>query len=107
LTDFERVLATGIATSEETASISKIISALQARAEAARDVLPPPEVQTPQQETETASRAESNERLGGGTDVRVGQLYDAGDYQKAVDAITRGLKKEQLSTLTRPTCISD
>jgi tetratricopeptide (TPR) repeat protein len=94
LTDFERVLAAGVATPEETAAISKTISALQARAEAGRDVFPPQEAQAPQQEAETAPReAESNERLRGGTDGGVGQLYDAGDYQKAVDAITRGLKK--------------
>lgn len=81
LTEFERVLAAGIATPEETASISKTVSALRAHVESERDALP-------QQE------AESNESIGaGGTDVRPGELYSAGDYQKAVDAITRGLKK--------------
>jgi protein dithiol oxidoreductase (disulfide-forming) len=80
LTEFERVLAAGIATPEETASISKTVTALRAQLESERDALP-------QQETE------SNERIGAGTDVRPGQLYSAGDYQKAVDAITRGLAK--------------
>jgi tetratricopeptide (TPR) repeat protein len=46
-----------------------------------------PEAGPSQRETE------SNESIGAGTDVRPGQLYSAGDYQKAVDAITRGLKK--------------
>ena len=68
LTEFERVLAAGIATPEETASISKTVAALR-------------------------SQAESNERIGAGTDVGPGELYSAGDYQKAVDAITRGLAK--------------
>jgi tetratricopeptide (TPR) repeat protein len=80
LTEFERVLAAGLATPEEAASVSKTVAALRAQVESERDALP-------QQE------AESNESIGAGTDVRPEQLYSAGDYQKAVDAITRGLKK--------------
>ncbi len=87
LTDFERVLATGIATPEETASISKTVSALRTRVESKRDALPQQEAEPSQQETD------SKESIVAGTDVRPGQLYSAGDYQKAVDAITSGLKK--------------
>jgi hypothetical protein len=101
LTEFERVLATGIATPEETASISKTVSALQARAGSERNALAQQDAKSPQQEAESAQREaespqrepQSNENLGAGADVRLGQLYYAGDYQKAVDAITRGLKK--------------
>jgi tetratricopeptide (TPR) repeat protein len=87
LTEFERVLAAGIATPEETASISKTVSALRAHVESERDALPQQEAESSQRETE------SDESIRAGTDVRPGQLYSAGDYQKAVDAITRGLKK--------------
>src|SRR5580704_3948500 len=69
-TEFERVLAAGIATPEETASISKTVSALRAQ-ESGRDALPQREAEPLQQETETS------ERIGAGTDVRPGQLYSA------------------------------
>jgi tetratricopeptide (TPR) repeat protein len=87
LTEFERVLAAGIATPEETASISKTVSALRAHVESETDALPQQEAEPSQRQTE------ANESVRAGTDVRPGQLYSAGDYQKAVDAITRGLKK--------------
>jgi tetratricopeptide (TPR) repeat protein len=101
LTEFERVLAAGIATPEETASISKTMSALRARVQPERDVLPQQAAESSQQQADIAQpeagssqrETESNESIGAGTDVRPGQLYSAGDYQKAVDAITLGLKK--------------
>jgi tetratricopeptide (TPR) repeat protein len=100
LTDFERVLAAGVATPEETAAIAKTVSALQTRAESDRNALAQREADSAQQEaeprlaTESPQReTESDESLGAGTDVGVGQLYYAGDYRKAVDAISRGIKK--------------
>jgi tetratricopeptide (TPR) repeat protein len=101
LTEFERVLAAGIATPEETASISKTVSALRAHAESETDALPQEEAESSRHQADIAQResepsqreTEFNESIGAGTDVSPGQLYSAGDYQKAVDAITRGLKK--------------
>ncbi len=101
LTDFERVLAADVATPEETAAISNTVSALRTQVESARDALAQHEAESKQQEAESAPReaastqrvTESNESIGDSTDTRLGQLYYAGDYQKAVDAITRGLKK--------------
>jgi tetratricopeptide (TPR) repeat protein len=100
LTEFERVLAAGVATPEETASISKTVSELRSHVESERDALPQQEAESSQHQADIAQatkpsqqETESNERIGAGTDVRPGQIYSAGDYQKAVDAITRGLKK--------------
>jgi tetratricopeptide (TPR) repeat protein len=100
LTEFERVLAAGIATPEETASISKTVAALRVQVESERDALPQQEAESSQHQADIAQatepsqqKTESNERIGAGTEVRPGQLYSAGDYQKAVDAITRGLAK--------------
>jgi tetratricopeptide (TPR) repeat protein len=99
LTDFERVLATGIATPEETATISKTVSALQARAESDRDALPRQETESQQQEVETPHQEAETSR-GGELDLKLGELYYGfGDYQKAVDAITRGLRKHPVAHL--------
>ena len=95
LTDFERVLATGAATPEETTTISKIVSTLQAHVGSQSDQLPEQKSDaTPQEAESTQQEPESNEARGGTLDVRLGELYYGfGDYQKAVDAITRGLQK--------------
>jgi tetratricopeptide (TPR) repeat protein len=95
LADFERVLATGIATPEETAIISKTVSALQARAEPSRDALPLQEVETPPQESDAPQReAEPKGTRAGDLEVKLGEVYyGVGEYQKAIDEITRGLQK--------------
>jgi tetratricopeptide (TPR) repeat protein len=99
LTDFERVLATGIATPEETATISKTVSALQAHAESDRDALTRQETESQQQEN-PQQEAQSNDSRGGNLDLKLGELYYGfGDYQKAVDAITRGLRKHPVAHL--------
>jgi tetratricopeptide (TPR) repeat protein len=92
LTDFERVLATGIVTPEENAFITKTLSTLQARPEADREDL---RAQAEPREEETLPlAADSSGSRAGDLDVRLGELYFGfGDYQRAVSAIGRGLQK--------------
>ena len=93
LTDFERVLATGAATPEETALISKTVSALQARVESDKNVLPQPEAEAPLPEVAAPSPAgHAPQRLALSNETRE-------DYQQAVDAITRGLRKGSIAHL--------
>jgi tetratricopeptide (TPR) repeat protein len=101
LTDFERVLATGIATPEEVASISKTVSALRAHAESNGGVLAQREAEAAPQEAESPPREpQSNGSGGGELDVKLAELYYGfGDYEKAVAAITRGLRKGSIAHL--------
>ncbi len=86
LTDFERVLATGAATPEETALISKTVSALQVRVESEKNIPPLPEAVAP------APAAQAPQRVALSNESRE-------DYQQAVDAITRGLRKGSIAHL--------
>jgi tetratricopeptide (TPR) repeat protein len=83
LTDFERVLATGAATPEETALISKTVSALQARVASEKNVLPQPEAEAPLPEA-------------AGLPLSIETRENS---QQAVDAITRGLRKGSIAHL--------
>jgi tetratricopeptide (TPR) repeat protein len=93
LTDFERVLATGAATPEETALISKTVSALQARVESEKNILPLPEDVAPAPESAAPSTTvQAPPQVALSNESRE-------DYQQAVDAITRGLRKGSIAHL--------
>ena len=94
LTDFERVLATGAATPDETALISKTISALQARIEWDKNSLPLPEAAAPSPEAAASVTADRPPQL---VAALPNETREA--LQQTVEAITRGLRKGSIAHL--------
>ena len=99
LTDFERVLATGAATPEETALISKTVSALQARVASDKNVLPQPETEAPLPETAGLQEVTAPSPAGHAPQRVAVSNETRENYQQAVDAITRGLRKGSIAHL--------
>jgi tetratricopeptide (TPR) repeat protein len=77
LTDFERVLATGIATPEEVASISRTVSALRAHAESNGDVLAQREAEAPPQEAESIAHLDEAYVYLGLAEQKLGNIAEA------------------------------
>jgi tetratricopeptide (TPR) repeat protein len=92
LTDFERVLATGAATPEETALISRTVSTLQARVEPDKNILPLPEATGPPEVAAPSPAGQPPQRVALSSESREAN-------QQAVEAITRGLRKGSIAHL--------
>jgi hypothetical protein len=82
-----KAVSTGVIKDEHKERTTRLLDAMQARADSDRKGLPQQEI-------------ESNESSVGDLDIKLGEVYFGfGYHQKAVDAITRGLRKRSVAHL--------
>jgi tetratricopeptide (TPR) repeat protein len=83
----EKAMSTGVIKDDHKERTNRLLTALKARADADRKGL-------------AQEDAEASKNPAGELDVKLGEVYYGfGDYQKAVDAISRGIQKGQIKHL--------
>jgi len=83
----ERAMSNGVIKEEHKERTNRLLTALKTRAEADKKGL-------------AQEEAEASKSPGGELDVKLGEVYYGfGDYQKAVDVISRGIQKGQIKHL--------
>jgi tetratricopeptide (TPR) repeat protein len=83
----EKAMSSGVLKEEHKERTNRLLTALKARAEADKKGLPQED-------------AEAQKSAAGELDVKLGEVYYGfGEYQKAVDAISRGIQKGQVKHL--------